>query len=81
MSSITDVGPVPATRTRGGAVRQDRKPRGTLTIGILAWLIGILFIVPVVWMVQWLHSSRVVRCTHRAPSDSDLSDLSLSSGV
>jgi sorbitol/mannitol transport system permease protein len=51
MSSITDVGPVPATRTRGGAVRQDRKPRGTLTIGILAWLIGILFIVPVVWMV------------------------------
>jgi sorbitol/mannitol transport system permease protein len=51
MSSITDVGPVPATRTRGGAVRQDRKPRGTLTIGILAWLVGILFIVPVVWMV------------------------------
>ena len=34
MSSITDVGPVPATRTRGGAVRQDRKPRGTLTIGV-----------------------------------------------
>jgi len=51
MSSITDVGPIPATRTRGGAVRQDRKPRGTLLLGVLAWLVGILFIVPVAWML------------------------------
>src|SRR4051812_49671264 len=51
MTSVTHVGPIPATRTRGGAVRQDRKPRGTLAIGILAWLVGLLFIVPVVWMV------------------------------
>jgi sorbitol/mannitol transport system permease protein len=51
MSSITDVGPIPATRTRGGAVRQDRKPRGTLLFGVLAWLVGILFIIPVVWML------------------------------
>jgi sorbitol/mannitol transport system permease protein len=51
MSSVTDVGPIPATRTRTGAARQDRKPRGTLAIGILAWLVGIVFIVPVVWML------------------------------
>jgi sorbitol/mannitol transport system permease protein len=51
MSSITDVGPVPATRTPGGAPRPDRKPRGTLLFGILAWLVGILFVVPVAWMV------------------------------
>jgi sorbitol/mannitol transport system permease protein len=51
MSSITDVGPIPATRTRGGAPRADRKPRGTLLLGILAWLVGILFIVPIAWML------------------------------
>ena len=50
MTSITDVGPVPATRTRGGTARRDRKPRGTLALGVLAWLVGILFIVPVAWM-------------------------------
>ena len=51
MSSITDVGPVPATRTRGGAPRPDRKPRGTLLLGIVAWLVGILFIIPIAWML------------------------------
>jgi sorbitol/mannitol transport system permease protein len=51
MSSVTDVGPIPATRTPGGAPRPDRKPRGTLALGILAWLVGILFIVPIAWMV------------------------------
>jgi sorbitol/mannitol transport system permease protein len=57
MSSITDVGPIPATRTRGGAPRPDRKPPGTLALGILAWLVGILFIVPIAWMaLTSLHS-------------------------
>ena len=51
MSSITDVGPIPATRTPGGAPRPDRKPRGTVAIGIAAWLVGLLFIVPVAWML------------------------------
>jgi sorbitol/mannitol transport system permease protein len=51
MSSITDVGPVPATRTGGGAARPDRKPRGTLLWGIVAWLVGILFIIPIAWML------------------------------
>jgi sorbitol/mannitol transport system permease protein len=57
MSSITDVGPIPATRTPGGAPRPDRKPRGTLLFGLLAWLVGLLFIVPVAWMLLTsLHS-------------------------
>ncbi len=57
MSSITDVGPVPATRTRGGAARPDRKPRGNLLLGIVAWLVGLLFLVPVAWMLLTsLHS-------------------------
>ena len=52
MSSVTDVGPdsrrpAPA----GGAARPDRKPRGSLASASLAWLVGILFIVPVVWML------------------------------
>jgi sorbitol/mannitol transport system permease protein len=51
MSSVTDVGPIPATRTPGGARRPDRKPRGTVAVGIAAWLIGILFIIPVAWML------------------------------
>jgi sorbitol/mannitol transport system permease protein len=51
MSSITDVGPIPATRTPGGAPRPDRKPPGTLALGIVAWLVGIIFIVPIAWMV------------------------------
>jgi sorbitol/mannitol transport system permease protein len=56
-SSITDVGPIPATRTRAGAARPDRKPRGNLLLGIVAWLVGLLFIVPVAWMLLTsLHS-------------------------
>jgi sorbitol/mannitol transport system permease protein len=57
MSSITDVGPIPATRTRGGEARPDRKPRGTFLLGLIAWLVGILFIVPIAWMLLTsLHS-------------------------
>ena len=51
MSSVTDVGPIPATRTRAGAARPDRKPRGNLLLGIVAWLVGILFIIPIAWML------------------------------
>ena len=51
MSSITDVAPVPATRTPEGAPRRPRKPRGGALLGLLAWLIGFLFVVPVLWMV------------------------------
>jgi len=51
MSHLTDVGPIPATRTPAGAVRPDRRPRGTVLVGVLAWLVGLVFILPIGWMV------------------------------
>jgi sorbitol/mannitol transport system permease protein len=51
MSSITDVAPVPATRTPEGQPRRPRKPRGGLFFGLVAWVIGFLFVLPVLWMV------------------------------
>jgi sorbitol/mannitol transport system permease protein len=51
MSSVTDVGPVPATRTATGKPRPDRKPRGGAVFSLLAWLAGLLFVTPMLWMV------------------------------
>jgi sorbitol/mannitol transport system permease protein len=51
MSSVTDVAPVPATRTPEGRPRRPRKPRSGALLGVAAWLIGFLFVVPVLWMV------------------------------
>jgi sorbitol/mannitol transport system permease protein len=51
MSSLTDVAPVAATRTDEGEDRQPRKPRSGALLGLAAWLIGFLFVVPVLWMV------------------------------
>ena len=51
MSSVTDVAPVPATRTTQGTPRRPRKERGGALLGVAAWLIGFLFVVPVLWMV------------------------------
>ena len=51
MSSLTDVGPVPATRTATGNPRPDRKPRGTAALAVIAWIVGILFVLPIVWML------------------------------
>jgi sorbitol/mannitol transport system permease protein len=51
MSSITDVGPVPATRTATGKPRPDRKPRGGVAFAIIAWIVGILFVLPILWML------------------------------
>jgi sorbitol/mannitol transport system permease protein len=51
MSSVTDVAPVAATRTPEGEPRRPRKPRGGLLLGLVAWVIGFLFVVPVLWMV------------------------------
>ena len=51
MSSVTDVAPVAATRTPEGQPRTPRKPRSGALLGVAAWLIGILFVVPVLWMV------------------------------
>ena len=46
MSSVTDVAPVAATRTPEGEPRRPRKPRGGLLLGLVAWVIGFLFVVP-----------------------------------
>jgi sorbitol/mannitol transport system permease protein len=51
MSAVTEIGPIPATRTPGGAPRRDRRQRGGTLLGVVAWLVGLLFIVPVLWMV------------------------------
>ena len=50
-TSLTDVAPVPATRTDSGEQRRPRKPRSGALLGLLAWLVGILFVIPVLWMV------------------------------
>jgi sorbitol/mannitol transport system permease protein len=57
MSSTTDTGPIPATRTETGRPRRRRRPRGGTALGLLAWVIGILFVLPILWMVLTsLHS-------------------------
>lgn len=49
--SVTDVRPVPATRTPSGKPRRRRRERANVGLGVLAWIVGILFVLPVVWMV------------------------------
>ncbi len=57
MTTITDTAPVPASRTTAGAPRRVRSPRGGIVLAVLAWLIGILFVLPVLWMILTsLHS-------------------------
>ena len=51
MSAVTEVGPIPATRTPGGAPRPDKRGRGGPVLGLVAWLVGLMFILPVLWMV------------------------------
>lgn len=57
MTSITDTAPVPASRTIEGAPRRTRAPRSGVVLGMMAWLIGIVFVLPVLWMLLTsLHS-------------------------
>ena len=51
MSTLTDVGPVPATRTPSGKPRRAAKPRGGMMLGVVAWFVGILFVLPILWML------------------------------
>ena len=51
MSTITDVGPVPATRTTDGRPKERRRDRAGAALGVLAWVIGLLFIAPILWML------------------------------
>jgi sorbitol/mannitol transport system permease protein len=57
MTTITDTAPVPASRTPAGTPRRVHSPRGGAVLAVLAWLIGILFVLPVLWMILTsLHS-------------------------
>ena len=51
MSSLTDVAPVPATRTARGTPRNPRRGRSGPLLALAAWVIGFLFVVPVLWMI------------------------------
>jgi sorbitol/mannitol transport system permease protein len=51
MTSITDTAPVPASRTARGEPRRIQRRRGGMILGLVAWLIGIMFALPVFWMV------------------------------
>ncbi|MEU4421774.1 carbohydrate ABC transporter permease [Actinoplanes sp. NPDC024001] len=57
MSSITDTAPVPATRTESGEPRRKPRSRAGLVLTLVAWLVGFLFVLPVLWMLLTsLHS-------------------------
>ena len=51
MSSITDVAPVPATRTTDGRSKPQRQERSGAALGVLAWIIGLVFVAPILWML------------------------------
>ena len=50
-TGITDTAPVPASRTTSGAPRRPRRPRGGMFVGLAAWIVGLIFVAPVLWMV------------------------------
>ena len=57
MSSVTDVAPIPATRTPEGKERATKRSRSGWALGVLAWVIGIIFVIPILYMVLTsLHS-------------------------
>lgn len=49
--SITDTAPVPATRDERGRPVKKRREGANAWLSLLAWVIGILFVLPVLWMV------------------------------
>ena len=51
MSTITDVAPVPATRTTDGRDKEKRRERAGAALGVLAWVIGFIFILPILYML------------------------------
>ena len=59
MTAITDTAEVPATRDERGEPRRRRRSRGGPVLTAAAWLAGILFVLPVLWMVLTsLHSEQ-----------------------
>jgi sorbitol/mannitol transport system permease protein len=51
VSTVTDVAPVPATRTTDGRSKEKRRERSSAALAVLAWVIGFLFIAPILWML------------------------------
>ena len=49
MSTVTETAPV--ARDEPAAPVKKRKPRGGAWFSLLAWVVGILFVLPVLWMV------------------------------
>jgi sorbitol/mannitol transport system permease protein len=51
MSVDTGTAPVPATRDERGKPVKKRRDAAGVWLSLLAWVVGILFVLPVVWMV------------------------------
>lgn len=49
--SVTETAPVPATRDERGRPVKKRREGANVWLSLLAWVVGILFVLPVVWMV------------------------------
>jgi polyol transport system permease protein len=59
MSTVTDTAPVPATRDERGRPVKKRQEGANVWLSLLAWIVGILFVLPVLWMVLTsFHSER-----------------------
>ncbi|MCW2723764.1 MAG: sugar transporter permease [Frankiales bacterium] len=57
MTTLTKAEPAPESRTAGSAPHRKRPREGSRLLGFLAWVIGILFVLPVLWMLLTsLHS-------------------------
>src|SRR3979411_2205131 len=57
MTSITDTASIPASRTTAGEPRRKPRSRAGLVLTLIAWLVGIVFVLPVLWMLLTsLHS-------------------------
>jgi sorbitol/mannitol transport system permease protein len=57
MTSTTDTATVPGSRVAQHAQREKKRSRGGLVLTLIAWLVGIIFVLPVVWMaLTSLHS-------------------------
>jgi sorbitol/mannitol transport system permease protein len=64
MSSVTQTAPIPAVRDERGRPVKKRKEGANVWLSLLAWVIGILFVLPVVWMVLTSFHSEAAAATN-----------------